>query len=354
MCTRNFWHKPIMGETEDRCIAGRNMDWSEDMSSNLWVFPKGLHRNGGLLNDKNPLTWISKYGTIMASSYGTEQPDGATPDGMNEKGLAGHVLWLTESHYGERDSRLCGLALSFWLQYYLDQFASVAEAVKWTREKPIQLITDEVHDTGIVATAHIALEDDKGESAVIEYLIEGCAIHYSGDYPEGEYDNRCDVTTNSPPFREQLANFRQYDLKDPDIDIPGGNSSSDRFVRTAYYTANLPEPADGRIAVAQVMSVIRNASQPFRKTHGPDSPGASTTRWRTIADLTARTYMFESTTNPTLVYLDAAKPDFSEGAPICMVDLAGKHRDSFGEISHLLEESDDFKFQVIDMKPDKI
>ncbi len=43
MCTRNFWHKPIMGGTGVRCIAGRNMDWSEDMSSNLWGFPKGLY-----------------------------------------------------------------------------------------------------------------------------------------------------------------------------------------------------------------------------------------------------------------------------------------------------------------------
>ena len=34
-CTRTLF----VGE-DDTVITGRNMDWAEDMSSNLWVFPR--------------------------------------------------------------------------------------------------------------------------------------------------------------------------------------------------------------------------------------------------------------------------------------------------------------------------
>ncbi len=27
-------------------LTGRNMDWEEDMSSNLWAFPEGMERDG--------------------------------------------------------------------------------------------------------------------------------------------------------------------------------------------------------------------------------------------------------------------------------------------------------------------
>lgn len=42
-CTR------ILYETGEKSfIVGRMMDWAEDPHSDLWLFPKGMTRNGGI------------------------------------------------------------------------------------------------------------------------------------------------------------------------------------------------------------------------------------------------------------------------------------------------------------------
>src|SRR5262245_11424237 len=71
-------------------ITGRNMDWVEDMRSNLWAFPRGMQRDGAA--GPNSIKWTSKYGSVITAAY-----DFATTDGMNEKGLVANVLYLAPS-----------------------------------------------------------------------------------------------------------------------------------------------------------------------------------------------------------------------------------------------------------------
>ncbi len=54
------------------------MDWKEDIMSNMWVFPKGMERNGEV--GPNSLKWTSKYGSVIMSGY-----DISTTDGINER-----------------------------------------------------------------------------------------------------------------------------------------------------------------------------------------------------------------------------------------------------------------------------
>ena len=109
------------------------MDWLENMQSNLWLFPRGMNREG--LAGNNSLTWTSKYGSAIASAY-----DLASTDGMNEKSLACHMLWLAESDYGIRDENIPGLSISLWLQFFLDSFATVVEAVAYVEDHQFQLL----------------------------------------------------------------------------------------------------------------------------------------------------------------------------------------------------------------------
>ena len=71
-------------------IAGRSMDWGEDLKSNMWVLPRGMKRDG--MGGKNTVTWESKYGSLVVSGY-----DIGTSEGMNEKGLVVNMLALAES-----------------------------------------------------------------------------------------------------------------------------------------------------------------------------------------------------------------------------------------------------------------
>lgn len=48
-------------------VVARNMDWLENMRSNLWLFPRGINREG--LAGKNSLTWAYKYGGMLSIGF---------------------------------------------------------------------------------------------------------------------------------------------------------------------------------------------------------------------------------------------------------------------------------------------
>src|SRR6056297_348698 len=103
-------------------VTGRSMDWGEDMHSELWVFPKGMSRNGAAGPDS--VTWTSKYGSLIVSTYA-----GGSVDGMNEEGLVMNGLFLAESDFGPSDDRPT-ISITALGQYILDNFGSVSEAVE--------------------------------------------------------------------------------------------------------------------------------------------------------------------------------------------------------------------------------
>ena len=74
-------------------LTGRNMDWAEDMGSNLWVFPAGMKRDGA--SGPNSIQWTSLYGSVIVSSY-----DAGTADGLNEKGLVANQQYFSDSDPG--------------------------------------------------------------------------------------------------------------------------------------------------------------------------------------------------------------------------------------------------------------
>ena len=102
-----------------------------DLLSNLWKLPRGIERSDGA---HGTLTWKAKYGSIIATAF-----DLIATDGMNEEGFAGHILWLAESDYGKPEADATQLSQAVWLQYYLDNFATVADAVAWTNETQVQI-----------------------------------------------------------------------------------------------------------------------------------------------------------------------------------------------------------------------
>jgi penicillin V acylase-like amidase (Ntn superfamily) len=72
------------------------------MGTKLYAMPKGVERQG--MTDANPMTWTSKYGSVVAVVWGS-----ATADGMNEAGLVANLLYLAGTKYGDRDAALGGI-----------------------------------------------------------------------------------------------------------------------------------------------------------------------------------------------------------------------------------------------------
>ena len=299
MCTRAIWP-----DANGSVLVGRNMDFHEDLMTNLWTLPRGVERSSGA----GQLTWKAKYGSLVAACF-----DMMSADGINEAGLGGHLLWLAESDYGTRDESRPGLLLSLWLQYFLDNFETVADAVEWIEATKPQLIAISNPADGSVPTLHLALDDATGDSAIIEYVDGEPKVWHSREYR---------VMTNSPTFDKQLEELTEIEGFGGDRPLPGTNEAPDRFARAAYYVHRLPEPKSEIEAVAGMLSVMRNAAQPFR-VPDPDKPFASQTIWQTVLDLTNKRYVFESTTRPNIVWAELKDLDFSEGAAAGRLNLVG-------------------------------
>jgi penicillin V acylase-like amidase (Ntn superfamily) len=320
LCSRILWRE----KDGDLVIVGRNMDWFEDMGTSLWISPRGTERNG--LTAENPLKWTSKYGSLIVSAY-----DIGAVDGINEKGLDGNMLFLAESDYGGRNSRIPGLSLSLWLQFFLDNFATVEEATDHLAKHPFQVrpITAG-KGKKVPIRVHLSLADKSGDSAIIEFI---------GGKQEIYHDRRYMVMTNSPPFDMQIEGLQRYRGFGGSEELPGSTKAADRFVRAAFYLSRLPEPETERQAIAGVFSVIRNVSQPFG-TAVADEPNTSPTIYRTVADLDNGIYFYESTTSPNIVWIDLKKIDFSAG--MRKLDLRGD-RDLIGDVTPLFVPSAPFK-----------
>ena len=69
---------------------------------------------------ENGLKWTSLYCSLVTTIYGL-----GTADGLNERGLAAHMLFLTATDFGPRDPSRPGLHAGLWAQYILDSAATV-------------------------------------------------------------------------------------------------------------------------------------------------------------------------------------------------------------------------------------
>lgn len=299
-CTRVVYHGP-----DGRYLTGRNMDFRDPMVSNFWVFPRGMQRNGAA--GERSLEWTSKYGSLAVSGY-----DISTVDGMNEVGLNASLLWLNASEFADDDGMTPRMSLAIWAQYYLDQFATVAEAVEHTRNNPFDVVSGEVPGRpGSLAPLHLTLSDASGDSAILEWIGGDLSIHHDRAYQ---------VVTNDPPYDFQLANQKYWSAVDSLNFLPGSGRSEDRFVRAGFYINAVTQSEDPRIAAAAVFSVIRNASAPYGVSL-PDAPNLSTTRWRVVADQKSMVFYGESATSPNIFWVDLKKLDFSKGTEVRKIDL---------------------------------
>ena len=289
-------------------VVARSMDlYISDMPMIL-TQPQGKSRSGQA--GENSLTWTSKYGSLVVTAMKTD----SVTDGINEKGLAAHLLYLTGSEYAKSDSNAPKLSNTLWAQYILDNFATVDEALKGTEK--LNIVSTEVH--GRTWPIHLAIEDASGDSAVVEFIKGEAKIYHGAQY---------NVMTNEPAYDIQLANLKNYKGFGGDRALPGDSDPLSRFVRAATYLKTLPEAKTEIDAIAGILSVIRSAMVPFGAvdTSGNKTEDAWPTRWVTVADVTNKLYYFNSTSAPNIVWFDLSKINFGKDAPVLSIDPTDIH-----------------------------
>src|ERR1017187_21009 len=331
-CTRTLY----VG-ADGTVITGRNMDWEEDMASNLWIMPAGVARDGAA--GANSIRWTARYGSVIVSGY-----EAGTTDGMNEKGLVANLLYLAESEYGKPNGKHPLLSISLWAQYALDNYATVAEAVGALEKEPFDIEAPTLPN-GAAAALHLSISDSSGDSAIFEYVGGKLQVHHSKQYK---------VMNNSPIYSQQLALNTYWEGIGGLTFLPGTNRAADRFARASFllgavpksldknYIKGVPQQSFAYQAVAEVMSVQRAVSVPLGIAT-PEQPNISSTIWRTVADQKNLVYYFDSATRPNTFWVSFSEINLKPGAPVKKLTIANGEVFA-GEVGAKFQVSKPFTF----------
>ncbi|MDE6135282.1 MAG: linear amide C-N hydrolase, partial [Muribaculaceae bacterium] len=171
-------------------LVGRTLDWRTPIPTNLYVYPQGIQKAS--MPSGPRLEWTSRYGSVLAVGY-----DGGVTEGMNEKGLTVNGLFCKTAVYtaAPKDSDMPVMSLALFISYFLDNFATVAEADAWLDTNSFG-IWGQTFDGGTVSTLHWALTDASGETLLLEY-VDGKLNRYRG--------RELQVLTNDPDHPQMMA-----------------------------------------------------------------------------------------------------------------------------------------------------
>ena len=237
------------------------------------------------------------------------------------------------------------MSLSLWLQYFLDNYATVNEAVRAQRQNPLRLVSSKPIPNGRESKVHLPISDASGDSAIFEYIDGKLVIHHGKEYK---------VMTNSPVYSKQLAINTYWQDIGGIVFLPGTNRSADRFARASFfleavlkklapdYIRSVPGQKYDYQAVAEVLSINRAVSVPLGITT-PDKLNIASTIWRTVSDQKNRIYYFDSATRPNTFWVAFDKLDFSQDAPVKKLTI--QHGEVYsGEVSGHFRPSKLLKF----------
>jgi len=293
----------FVSRNRSNVYAYRTMDWAFEFHTNLMFYPREQEMDGGCGGEHHDLckTWTSKYWSLVATvnDWASQQisnftgsqfdwmNDGAA-DGINEKGLAVHLLYLQTTEYATYEPSRDAVSYLRWTRYLLDMCASASEArdVMRTSEIVIAGVGIQTPQGTEVLGLHIAVEDATGDSAIFEII--GGKVHIWSKESSPERDLL--IMTNDPPmeaqlsFRNTLIAYNESDggarLKCDEVDkadagsdypnrcLPGDVNSRDRFTRLSWYWHWVSEaesdgsPKDGDTLLADLRSAILSVAVP--------------------------------------------------------------------------------------------
>jgi choloylglycine hydrolase len=295
------------------------------------VLPRGLDKDAAhsvlpgvtvkLLGlSDNHLKWKAKYGSVVMVAF-----DVGVTDGLNEQGLAGHLLTLEATAYEPKDDRP-ELGQTHWLSYVLDNFKTVQEAVDALKDdKEFRIVPVTAPEKGLagIMSVHLALEDPTGDSAIFELVNGKMVIHHGPQYR---------VVTNDPPYDTMLLSLKKYKAFGGKLGLPGeGPEGEYRFVRLAAYFQLLPDPKTYREAVANAISLMRVAQVPARDprkeleatkdlTDADRLWAGVQTNWLSAIDVSHKVVYLNSAMSPDLFWVKLEDLDLNEGASVMYLD----------------------------------
>lgn len=246
---------------------GRTMDFSYPIEPGLYVIPKHYEWSSLITSKK----YRNRYGFIGIGQK-TEDMLGFF-DGMNERGFAAAALYF--EGYADYDLPIKNnkelIASLDFLHYLLGHCSSIDDLQALLANIQIVGLPDPVTQT--VAPLHWIATDRSGACVVIEQTKSGLEIIH----------NPIGVMTNSPDFQWHMTNLRNYlnvstsqqketywenVLLTPfgqgagTIQLPGGFTSPERFVRAAFLKTHILVPENRSKSILACFHIMNNVSIP--------------------------------------------------------------------------------------------
>jgi penicillin V acylase-like amidase (Ntn superfamily) len=233
-------------------------------------------------------TWTARHGSVTFNQFGRDNPT----TGVNEKGLMVSLMWLDATGYPPPDHRPAAGILE-WIQYHLDNHASVAEVVA---------NAEAVRPTGRTPI-HYLFADASGDAAAIEFLEGKLVVHRGETLPVRALANST--------YAESVAAFEAARKTG---EMPTSRSSLDRFVRGAMLASGDGHP------IARGFAVLAAVANP------------GYTRWSIVYDLGDGEVYFKTDTNKAIRRLTVSGFDFSCRTPVQILDVTAPGSDDVSTV----------------------
>lgn len=277
--------------------VGSNYDWGVP-DGLIIINPRGLSKTAMPSYRDNsevghPAVWTSKYGSITFNQYGREMPFG----GMNEAGLViGTMGLFNKNKFPMPDSR-ASLYMQQWLQYQLDNHASVAEVVLSDSKVRIRPKKG-VH-------IHYLISDKTGNCAVIEFINGQLVMHINDNMPHK-------VLTNST-YDDSLEFLERGKTPDPDR-----FKSIERFIQAAIKLKNY-QPGISKSPLDYSFDLLNSVSWTAKR-----KMWTSRTQWSIVYDTNDLQIYFRTFNNRKIRSINLNAIDFSCATPAKVLDVNAK------------------------------
>lgn len=315
-------------------VYGRSMEFGQPLNSQAVLIQRGTSLRGNGPDGKigNGLAWTSRYAVVGLNALGLKD---IIPDGMNEKGLAGGLLFF--AGYANFQAVPAGqtqrsINSAQLLTYILTNFATVDEV---KRALPKILVNGaSVLVFGGPLPIHMTLHDRSGKSLAVEYINGELTM----------MDNPTGVLTNDPPFPYHLAAAGNYanlsamppaemnvnGMKLPPTStggglhgLPGDFLSTSRFIRALTLSRFAPTNLTTQQQVGTAFHILGQFDLPPGSVMLPPGgafggAGSTTTyeitEWSVAADQKNLVYYIQTYNNPGLRSLNFDQLPLDGGA----------------------------------------
>jgi penicillin V acylase-like amidase (Ntn superfamily) len=222
------------------------------------------------------LSWIARYGSVTFSTFGRDMPDG----GINEAGL--YIWEMNDDTEYPRNEALPKLLQMNWMQYVLDNFSNLEEAIASASQI-------EIGGWGW----HYFLGDREGRCASLEFIHGQVVVHAGEAMP-------VPALCNEPYAKEiELLDYFQGfgGLYAPTLD----DRKVPRFVKTAAMIRDFDPSQDAVAYGLRMLAALQVNEVP---------------KWSVLVDARRGDVYFKTAAHPEIKSFSMTSFDFSNQSPV--------------------------------------